>query len=214
MAVGLLPGLLGEVDAARWPDVQGWASPIRAGWVMLSYLCLINECGVRHVLTAAASVSPGSGRSSKHSQIPASKASHFHMKLEIRQMTGEAIKNRITPLLSLSLNMSHAATSDMQMCRHMTQDSQQWKPLPVAWCFDSVFSGRDYWNADRGVWIMDCPTVVQRSTLFLPSSQTATPAVVQTTQPFFFTPERRWQGAKHHECLSDWICAHVFCVGM
>lgn len=92
-----------------------------------------------------------------------------------------------------------------------THDSQEWKPLPVAWRFGSLFSGSNYWNADRGGWIMDCPTVAQRSTQFLPFPQTATPAVVCTTHPLFSTPERCWQGANHH-WVFEWLNTCT-CVG-
>lgn len=82
-----------------------------------------------------------------------------------------------------------------------TYDSQERKPLPVAWRFGSLFSGRNHWNADRGVWIMDCPTVAQRRTHSVPFPQTATPAVVCTTHPLFSTPGRCWRVANHH-----WVC--------
>ncbi len=44
---------------------------------------------------------------------------HIYMRWEIGRMTGEVIKTGKTSLLSLSLNMNHAANLHMWMCRHM-----------------------------------------------------------------------------------------------
>ncbi len=74
-------GLLSEVDAARWPNMQGRASLSRAETGAYSVICQMHCCCVRHVVIPTAYCSHGSNRPSQPSQVPASEACHIYMRL-------------------------------------------------------------------------------------------------------------------------------------
>lgn len=139
-----------------------------------------------------------------------------HLHEAIRWMTGEVIKTGTTSLLSLSLNMNHAANLDMWMCRHIWFSGEE----AFACCLTLwvSLSGRNHWNADRGVWIMDCPTVAQRSTHSTIPSDSHSCCSLHYTSPFFNPREVLARG---QPSLSVWVTEYVrvclclcFCVGM
>lgn len=119
-------------------------------------------------------------------------------------MTGEVIKTETTSLLSLSLNMNHAANLDMWMCRHIWFSGEEaFASCLTLWL---SLSGRNHWNADRGVWIMDCPTVAQRSTHSAIPSDSHSRCSLNYTSPLFNPREVLARG---QPSLSVWVTEYV-----
>lgn len=97
------------------------ASLIRMGPFELCYLPICNCC---FRVIFGSHFSPRSSRPPPLCRVVASQVSHIFIRLAVGRITGEVIKTGIALLLSLSLNMSHSATLNMRMCRHIILGSE------------------------------------------------------------------------------------------